>query len=150
MKIKFKILNPELFRKSIQCIGTDDHLKSLNIKVDDAFAAESWKERDMRNHKRFFSFMNTFIKLLPDGPKYVNLKKIEYLRKHLMIMIGECDIVNDENGKAQKQARSISFKNMDEVRFESIYKACRDAALKKYLPSITIEVFEKEIANYFK
>ncbi len=149
MKLKFKIVDVEKFKESIQPVSDIDFAITHKLKEGDFLSSETWKERDIRNHRRFFAFLQTFVYFLPEDEKYDHLRNIEYLRKHLMLIIGEVDEQVDLDGVIHLQAKSISFKNMDQDRFNYIYRACRDISLKHYLHWISIEEFENSFANFY-
>ena len=138
MEFKFRILNADKFR---ECVGFDtdkDFVKSLKLKDDQHISAEIWRERNILLHRKFFAFLNAVIYLLPEEKKYDSLRNI----------IGEVDEIIGMDGQVHLQAKSISFKSMDEEKFSPIYKSCVDATLKHFLHWISIKDFENTIANF--
>jgi len=148
MDLKFKILNAEKFRECVDFTTDKDFVKGLKLKDGQDMSAETWKERNIMFHRKYFAFLNATIHLLPEDEKYDKLRNINYLRKKLMLMIGECDPIIGLDGEVHLQARSISFKSMDDERFAEIYKPSIDATLKYFLHWISIKDFENTIANF--
>lgn len=148
MEFKCKILDVEKFNESIGFVTDKDFVKSLRLKQDQYLNIETWQERNIFFHKKFFAFLNAAIYLLPEDKKYDNLRNLDYLRKKLMIIIGEVEEIIGLDGQIHLQANSISFKSMDEERFSEIYSACTRAVLKYFLHGISMKDFENTIANF--
>lgn len=148
MKFKFKVKDIDKFRDSVEFITDKDFVVGLKLKEAQYISSETWKERNINFHRKFFAFINATIHLLPEDQKYDKLRNPDYLRRKLMIMIGEVDSIYDMNGVEHLQARSISFKSMDDEKFGFIYKACIDATLKYFLHGISMKDFENTIANF--
>ena len=129
-------------------VGAEDYKKSLKLKPGDFVKIESWQERNLLLHKKYFAFLNTVIYFLPEDLKFDQLRNIDYLRKEIMVLIGEVDFRFTMEGEKCIEVRSISFKNMDNEKFERIYSASVNAALKHYLKDISLEDFEVYIINY--
>ncbi len=143
----------ELFAKitdqnHFEPIGADSFKKSLKLKENDYIKIETWKERNLNFHQKFFAFLNTVIYFLTEDEKYDRFRNIDYLRYELMIMIGEVDIHITMQGEQILRPKSISFRSMDNERFERVYSMCVDAALKYFLHHISKENFEKHILNF--
>jgi hypothetical protein len=144
MEFHAKILPDRKFEP----VGTEDFKKSLKLKPGDFVKIEKWQERNLEHHKKFFAFLNTVIYFLPEDSRYDQLRNIDYLRKELMVLIGEVDFRFTMTGEKCIEVRSISFKSMDQEKFERIYNLCLQAALKHYLVDISLEDFEAYIINY--
>jgi hypothetical protein len=129
-------------------IGAENFKKSLKLKVGDFIKIETWKERNILFHRKYFSFLNTVIYFLPEEELYDKLRSIDYLRGEIMILIGEVDIRVQMDGTQNLWPKSISFKSMDNETFERIYSKSIDAALKYFLNGISKEDFEHHIINY--
>jgi hypothetical protein len=129
-------------------VGTDSFKKSLKLKTDDFIRIEIWKDRNINFHRKYFSFLNTVIYFLPEDERYDRFRNIDYLRKELMIMIGEVDILISFDGTQHLIPKSINFKSMDDQEFERVYSLSIDAALKYFLHDISKEDFENHIINY--
>jgi hypothetical protein len=144
MKFHAQILPDNKFKP----IDSEDFKKSLKLRPGDYVDIETWKERNLLLHKKYFAFLNTVIYFLPENPEFDKLRNIDYLRKEIMVLIGEVDFRFTMTGEKCIEVRSISFKSMDNERFEWIYSASVNAALKYYLKDISLEDFEAYIINF--
>jgi hypothetical protein len=129
-------------------LGAEAFKKSLKLKLNDYIRLETWKERNIIFHRKFFAFLNTVIYFLPEDNKYDRFRNIDYLREELMIMIGEVDIHITFEGEQVLKPKSISFRSMDNERFEKVYSLSVDAVLKYFLHDISKEDFEKHLLNF--
>jgi hypothetical protein len=129
-------------------LGADAFKKSLRLKEGDHIKIETWKERNVLFHRKYFAFLNTVIFFLPEEELYDKLRNIDYLRYEIMLLIGEVDVHVSMEGTQNLTPRSISFKSMDNNRFEDVYTKSIDAALKYFLKDISKEDFEKHIINF--
>jgi len=130
-------------------VDTDEDFKqSLKLKVGDYVNIEVWKERSIVNHRKFFALLNRTIYLLPEGPEYEKLRNIEYLRKELMILIGNVDTHVTMKGEMILIPKSINFQQMDDVEFNRIYFLCTQAIINTYLKHITLEQFTLYISKF--
>jgi len=130
-------------------VNTDEDFKqSLKLKVGDYVNIEVWKPRNIVNHRKFFALLNRTIYLLPEGPEYEKLRNIEYLRKELMILIGNVDTHVTMKGEMILIPKSINFQQMDDVEFNRIYFLCTQAIINTYLKHITLEQFTLYISKF--
>ena len=129
-------------------IGAEAFKKYLKLKVGDFVKIETWQERNIKFHRKYFSFLNTVIYFLPEEELYDKLRNIDYLRGEIMVLMGEVDIRYQMDGTPNLWPRSISFKSMDNDRFNEIYSKSIDIALKYFLQGISKEDFEHHIINY--
>ena len=144
MILKAKITGENTFDP----ISADDFKKSFKLKPGDSISIETWKERNINFHRKFFALLNTTIYFLPDDPKYDKLRNIDYLRKELMIITGEVDIHITMDGEQVLIPLSISFKSMNEEKFSRLYSLCVDAIIRYYLPHLTIQQFEHHLLEF--
>jgi len=131
-----------------QPLGAEAFKKALKLQKGDCIKIEKWILRNVQFHRKFFAFLNTVIYFLPEDKKYDNIRNIDYLREELMIMIGEVDVHVTFDGIQHLKAKSISFRSMDNEKFERVYSLCIDAALKYLLHDISKENFEKYLLNF--
>jgi len=128
---------------------TDEDFKNwLKLKDGDYCEIETWKERNVTNHRRFFALLNRTIYLLPEEPEFDKLRNIEYLRKELMILIGQVDAHITMKGELILIPKSISFKSMDDVEFNRIYHLCTEKIVRTFLKDISLEDFEVYILKF--
>jgi len=129
-------------------LGAEAFKKSLKLKPDDYIRLETWKERNIQFHRKYFAFLNTIIYFLPEDEKYDRFRNIDYLREELMIMIGSVDIHITMDGEQILRPKSISFRSMDNEAFEKVYSLSVDAALKYFLHHLNKEDFERQILSF--
>jgi len=145
MELLAKIIDKNTFEP----ISDSDFKKSLKLKAGDHIKIETWKERNILFHRKFFGLLNCTINLLSEAEKFDKLRNIDYLRKELMVLIGEVDFRFTMTGEKCIEVRSISFKSMDNEKFEHIYTLSLNAILKHYLQDISIEDFESQIIHFY-
>ena len=148
MKFKFKVKDIDKFRDSVEFITDKDFTNGFKLKNGDNINGETWMNRNFEFHKKYFAFIDATTHLLPDDQKYDKLRNVEYLRKEIMIIIGEVDVHISMDGKQNLTPKSISFKSMDEKAFDRVYKMSINAALKYFLHGISMKDFENTIANF--
>lgn len=144
MKFHAKITKSNQFETD-----TDEDFKlSLRLKSGDYVGIETWRDRDIEKHRKFFGLLNKTIYLLPEDSIYDKLRNIEYLRKELMIMIGQVDTHVTMKGEMILIPKSINFQKVDQVEFDRIYFLCTQVILNTYLKDITIEQFKLYISKF--
>lgn len=129
-------------------LGAEAFKKSLKLKIGDYVKIETWKERNIQFHRKYFGFLNTVIYFLPEDEKFDKLRNINYLREEIMFLIGAVDIHVSMDGEQHMKAKSISFKSMDNEEFEKIYTDSINAALKHFLHDIPREDFINYILDF--
>jgi hypothetical protein len=148
MKLHAKIEDVKLFLKSVLIETDEDYKNSFKLKDGDYIEIETWKERNITNHRRFFALLLRTIYLLPEDSEFDKLRNIEYLRKELMILIGEVNTHITMKGEMILIPKSISFKTMDDVEFNRIYHLCTEKIVNTYLKHISLEDFETYILKF--
>lgn len=144
MKLHAKIIGLNQFETD-----TDEDFKlSLRLKPGDYVCIETWKERDIIKHRKFFGLLNKTIYLLPEDSIYDKLRNIEYLRKELMIMIGEVDTHITMKGEMILIPKSINFQRVDQVEFDRIYFMCTQVIVNTYLKHINMDQFTLYISKF--
>lgn len=96
------------------------------IKLNEPYEYEYKKPRNYKFHKKFFAL----VKMVFDNQEqYTN---IEHLRKDLIIESGNYDLRHDLLGVEIREAKSISFANMDETEFSELYNSVVDVIIKYF------------------
>jgi len=144
MEFHAKILPDRKFEP----IDAEDFKKCLKLQPGDVVEIIKWRERNLDHHKKYFSFLNTVIYFLPEDEKFDKLRNIDYLRKEIMVLIGEVDFRFTMTGDKCIEVRSISFKSIDQSKFDQIYSLSVNAVLKHYLPNISYDDFQAYIVGY--
>ena len=146
MKIFAEIKDVVKFIESVETIGFDERKKLFKLQNNDALEIDTWKERDITKHRKYFALMNCTVHHLPEGSEYAD---VEILRKTVQICIGNCDIAFDMQGNKQLQAKSIKFKGMDQVEFDELYLKSLNFISEKILSHISYLEFERDILNFY-
>lgn len=90
-------------------------MESFEKLKDDEYKVNVTLQRNYKFHKKFMALINM---------AYHNQEAtqvFEHFRKWMIIEAGYYDIVTYPNGTSRKEAKSISFANMDESEFEKLY-----------------------------
>jgi len=146
MKLFARIKNAEGFIKELEALGYDEHKKLFKFKDNDYLEIITWKERDIVKHRKYFALMNCTLYHLPEN---TFLSDLTVLRKTVQICIGNCDIAFNMKGEKQLQARSISFKGMDQVEFDELYTKSLNYIVSVPLKNISYKDFERDILNFY-
>lgn len=92
-----------------------DYEKLKKVKKNTQVQIDIVQPRNIKFHKKFFALINM---VFENQERFDN---IEILRKELTIESGFYDEYIDFHGTVQRQAKSISFSNMDETEFSELY-----------------------------
>lgn len=97
--------------------------------------------RNYEFHKKFFAMLNMgFEHWEPPESEYNGLpaqKNFNRFRKDVTIAAGFYDVVINLRGETRVEAKSISFANMSEDEFGSLYNAAADVLLQRILRNYT-------------
>lgn len=99
---------------------------SKKIKLNEVYVYDFKKPRNYEFHKKFFALVNM---VFQNQEQYTN---IEHLRKDLIIESGNYDLRYDFLGVEIKEAKSISFSSMDDIRFSELYNSVIDVIIKYF------------------
>lgn len=114
--------------------GSEEIIKS--IKMGEPFSVDYKPERNTKNHRRWFAFINTTF----DMQEHYTDK--EAWRGVMQIYGGHCKTVVDPKGNTHIWPESISYKVFkDEEKFKSMFKRAVDAFLERYQQRITEDEF---------
>lgn len=86
------------------------------------------KCRNPKFHRKFFALLNLGYDAWvpsPEGMEYRGMqiqKNFDRFRKDMVILSGHYELVFGADGAPRKEAKSISFSNMDELEFNDLYK----------------------------
>lgn len=103
-----------------------DFDKTKKIKVGEPLEYEYKQLRNIRFHRKLFALLNM---VFQNQEIYNN---IEHLRKDLTIEAGYYDLRANIHGEEIKEAKSISFANMDQDEFDSYYSSVLDTVVKYF------------------
>ena len=119
-----------------------DHEYFKKMPTNEVFEIEYKKQRNIKFHRKFFAL----IKLAYENQSDYRL--MEDLRRDLLITSGNYnEVVNKITGEVFKVADSISFSNMDDVKFNEVYESVKEV-IAKWL-GITNENINEEISRFY-
>ena len=99
---------------------------SKKIKLNEIYEYEFKQPRNLKFHRKFFALINM---VFQNQEQYTN---IEHLRKDLIIESGNYELRHDLNGVEIREAKSISFAQMDEIQFSELYNSVVDVIVKYF------------------
>jgi hypothetical protein len=103
-----------------------DYELAKKIKLNEPYEYDFKKPRNYEFHKKFFGLVNM---VFQNQERYNN---IDDLREDLIIEAGFYSIRYNFNGVEIYKADSISFANMDEVKFGELYSSVIDVIIKYF------------------
>lgn len=99
---------------------------SKKIKLNEIYEYEFKKTRNYKFHRKFFALVNM---VFQNQEQYTN---IEHLRKDLIIESGNYDLRYDLMGVEIREAKSISFSSMDDIKFSELYNDVIEVIIKYF------------------
>lgn len=103
-----------------------DYDKAKKLKAGDFLECEIKKKRNYKFHKKYFALINL---VFDNQEKYDN---IDHLRNDLTKVSGFYTIRKDLEGNEVLEVDSISFSNMDELKFNELYSKTLDSIVKYF------------------
>ena len=106
--------------------SAEEYIRSL--KSGEGVWLKVKKVRNPKFHRKFFALLNLGYDAWvpsPGGMEYRGMqiqKNFERFRKDMVILSGHYELVFGADGNPRKEAKSISFSNMDELEFNDLYK----------------------------
>ena len=104
-------------------------------------------KRKLRFHRKYFALLNFVFENMSEEMRE-RMPSVDILRSEIMRLMGKVEIYYTTDNKRVLVAQSISFANMGQKRFESIYSETIDICLKYFLPEVNRADFELEIVNF--
>jgi len=126
----------------------DDFKKFLKLKPGDRGTFETWKERNVNFHRKYFALLKHCIYHMPEDENFDRFRNIESLRREIMLQNGRFDIHTTLGNKIHYVIHSISFKSMDNEEFEKVYAEALNTILKRFLKNISQEDFESDLIGF--
>lgn len=118
-----------------------DWEKVLKVRVGEIYKCQITKPRNYKFHKKYWALLN----MCYDNQQLFD--HIDDLRRELTIAAGYFDTYHGLDGGLVKQARSISFAEMDEFEFEGLYEKTKDVITIHF--HFTNESIEQNIHMYY-
>lgn len=122
-------------------------------KAGQIIQAEIKQIRNYEFHKKMFALFKLVHDALPPPEPIEFMGKIvipentfDATRKYLVVQAGYYSIIGYPNGSVRVEAESLSYGNMSPEKFEEVYSAVIDAALKA-LPENWSDEDKNDLAN---
>lgn len=135
----------------------DDRIEYSKLKEGDFMKWSTYDVRNVLYHRRFFKLLDTVLNHIPErimkyedeetgliGDRYPT---IEALLIELKLQMRLYDLHITLGNKQIYVPRSIDFKNMGQKKFQKFVADAQPVILKRFIPDVTPEVFEKEFLN---
>jgi hypothetical protein len=111
------------------------------IPLNDILVYEVKLVRNYKFHKKLFALINL---VFENQERYTN---IDHLRKAIIIEAGYYSERVTLQGELIIEANSISFAQMDNAEFDTLYNRCLDVIIKYF--KFEREEIEREITNFY-
>ena len=135
----------------------EDRIEFGKLKEGDFLKWSNYDVRKVLYHRRFFKLLDTVLDHIPErintftdektGLISVRYPTVDSLLIELKLQMRLYEIHVTLGGKEIFVPQSIDFKNMGQKKFQNFVKDAQPVILKRFLPSISAEVFEKEFMN---
>lgn len=120
-------------------VGSKDEDKIKKLKQYQTYVFKVVHERNYKHHKKFFALLNLAFE------NQQHYESFESFRKIMTMKAGYFDEVVTSKGETVYLPRSISFDNMGQDKFESLYKDVLLAISKEL--NVEVPQLEEEIEN---
>ena len=135
----------------------EDRIEYGKLKEGDFLKWSTYDARKVLYHRRFFKLLATVLDHIPERINscvdketelvFNRYATVDNLLIELKLQMGLYDLHITLGGKEIYVPRSIDFKNMGQNKFQKFVKEAQPIILKRFLPDITPEVFDKEFLN---
>ncbi len=119
------------------------------LKTGDVIHSEFKKKRNAKFHRKYFSLLNFAFEHAEHGDYEYMGERVEpnfdEFRSNLAVLSGYYTPTFDINGNVHLRAKSISFANMDEAKFEALYSMTINVILRKVLRNYSREQLDDVI-----
>ena len=135
----------------------EDRIEYAKLKEGDFLKWSTYDARKILYHRRFFKLLSTVLSHIPErinscvdektGLTFDRYSTVDSLLIELKLQMGLYDLHVTLGGKEIYVQRSIDFINMGQNKFQKFVKDAQPVILKRFIPDITPEIFEKEFLN---
>ena len=126
-----------------------DAEKLTKFKTGEAYEIEIKKTRNPQFHRKVFAFFNfCFAHWKGDNEFQDELKQFDVFRNHLTVLAGYYDTYFNIQGEPRVEAKSLSYGNMSQEDFESLYSALINAAMAKLFQGCDVSI-ENKLLDFF-
>lgn len=127
----------------------EDYDEAKKLKPGVVYEADVKVPRNYQFHKLFFALINTGYAYIPGEVQDAYFKGIDGFRKSVLIAAGYTrQFWSVKHQSFLEEAESISFSSMDDARFRDCYERCKDVIFSLISKYVTIEDFERNLANF--
>ena len=104
--------------------------------------------RNVKHHRLYFAFINKVFENLPE--KFdKNWPDVDSFRRSMQMYAGYYDETISLKGETHLQPKSIAFDKLDETAFSELHSKVKNVIGKHILPEMDMELFEKEINQFY-
>ena len=135
----------------------EDRIELSKLKEGGFLKWSSYDARKVLYHRRFFKLLATVLEHIPERinnyfDTELNIEILRYptvdsLLIELKLQMKLYDLHITLGGKQIFVPRSIKFSEMGQKKFQMFVKEAQPVILKRFIPDVTPEVFEKEFIN---
>ena len=108
-------------------------------------------DRNNKHHSKYFAMLHLAFDYWQPEVFYKGIrveKNFDRFRHDLQILAGHYDVTVNIEGELRLEPKSISFKNMTQKEFESMYNNVMNIILDKIMPDVKKDEFEKAVNSY--
>lgn len=132
----------------------DDEAERLkSFQNNEQYEIEIKKQRNPAFHRKVFAFFNFCFECWSGSHSDLEFQdeqaQSDTFRKHLTVLAGFKVITYKLDGSFRVEAESLSYANMEQERFEQVYKALINAAIKHVFNSTKDENIINQLYSFF-
>lgn len=133
--------------KLVPCTSEDKE-KIAKLPAGEPFQIKYVEIRNVRHHRKYFAFINTVFKNLPEKFER-NWPDVDSFRRSMQMYAGYYDETISLKGETHLQPKSIAFDKLDETEFSELHSKVKNVIGKHILPEIDMQTVETEIEQFF-
>lgn len=118
-----------------------DYEKAQKVKIGDTYKCQITKPRNYEFHKKYWALIN----MVFDNQELFD--HVDDMRREITIEAGFFNTYHGLHGEFIKQAKSLSFAEMDEFEFQELYERTKDVICLHF--RFTNELIEENIHRYY-
>lgn len=127
---------------------SEDKDKIAKLPSGEPFQIKYVEIRNVRHHRKYFAFINTVFKNLPEKFER-NWPDADSFRRSMQMYAGYYDETISLKGETHLQPKSIAFDKLDETAFSELHSKVKNVIGKHVLPEMNMEVVESEIEQFY-
>jgi hypothetical protein len=123
----------------------EDYDEKKKLKIGETYLAKIRLERNSEFHKRFFAMINTAWSYLPEK-RQNGFRSVDGFRQYVTVAAGFYDVYfSPLRGEFVEVPQSIAFENMDQAKFQEVYKAVKDVVFSILKEVVSEKEFESVV-----